>query len=384
MRAATFLIAVLLATVWAPDAALAAKKKKVDPLELARVLLRDNHPDRALNVLSEVSDAEGEDIDRGEAMRLRGLAEHGVGRYADAAKSFTAAIALGKIDPRTWLALADAHFLAGDSGACLEVLGRAPPAVWSEPRASRLEALSHYKLGARTLAFDAVDRGLLRFGRDPELERVQVRVLLELGLFHQVVAVATTLLEQPGAQPKDSLALAGALASRREIGRAIELLEAAALRFPDDREVREGLAKAYFGKGSMRTAAGILGPLALEHPESALVAAELYRRSGQGARALQLNGLVPNPVEKARQRLNLLVEQERYVQAVALDARLSRLGLLEDQQLAYALAYAHFVAGDRPRLEALLSQITDVDLFSRGTAIRRALETCDQDVWQCP
>ncbi|MCK6545478.1 tetratricopeptide repeat protein [Myxococcota bacterium] len=348
-----------------------------------RVLLRDRHPDRALAVLDEL-EADAAALDLAELARLRGLGEHGIGRYADAAKSFAKAIELGHRDDATWLALVDAELLAGRPGAALSRLAEAPPTATASRRARTIEAHAHHALGARVKALEVIEDCRARFGADVTLERLEVRVLLELGLHHSAVAAATRRLERDDADPQEALAIAALLSSSRAPRRAVDLLEAAVIRFPDSRPLREGLAKAWLAAGETATAARVLGPIVLEDPAVARVAAELARRAGRTADAIRINGLVEAPADKARQRLELLVEAERFGQAVALDARLARLGLLDDQKTTYALAYAHWAAGDRRRLEELLTSLTEPELFDRVVAIRRALEACDQDVWQCP
>lgn len=384
--AAALLAAPVVVPVVAADARAEAprkKKKRADPLELVRVLLRDRHPDRALAVLDEL-EADSAELDRAELARLRGLAEHGVARYADAARSFSRAIELGRRDDATWIALVDAELLAGRPGAALARLADAPASAAASRRARTIEAHAHHALGARVRALEVIDDSRARFGADATLERLEVRVLLELGLHHSTVAAATKRLERDDADPQEALSTAALLSSRRAPRRAVEVLEAAMLRFPESRALREGLAKAWLAAGETATAARVLGPIVLEDPGVARVAAELARRAGRATDALRINGLVESPTDKARQRLELLVESERFGQAVALDARLSRLGLLDDQKTTYALAYAHYAAGDRRRLEELLSALTEPELFERAVVIRRALEACDQDVWQCP
>jgi hypothetical protein len=124
-------------------------------------------------------------------------------------------------------------------------------------------------------------------------------------------------------------------------------------------------------------------PLALQDPGHALLTADLYRRAGKLDAALRMNALISDQKEKVRQRLNLLIEAERYGAAAALHDRAERLGLLSEEKLAYALAYAHYVAGNEDEVEQLLARISEPELFAKATAIRRAVDACEEDVWQC-
>ena len=69
--------------------------------------------------------------------------------------------------------------------------------------------------------------------------------------------------------------------------------------------------------------------------------------------------------------------------AAALDARLSRLGALDDESLRYGLAYAHFETGDHTRAEDLLRGIEDARLFRQATSLREAIDRCRENPEQC-
>ena len=70
----------------------------------------------------------------------------------------------------------------------------------------------------------------------------------------------------------------------------------------------------------------------------------------------------------------ILLERDELEQAAALAPRLSRLGLLEDDDVRYALAYAHFRTGELDLAEEELKGITKRELFSRATDLRKAIE----------
>ena len=70
-----------------------------------------------------------------------------------------------------------------------------------------------------------------------------------------------------------------------------------------------------------------------------------------------MNGEVADPVAKARQRLGLLLEAESWDRAVALEDRLVRLGLADDDGVGYGLGYAWFRIGDLARAERWLQGI---------------------------
>jgi hypothetical protein len=112
-------------------------------------------------------------------------------------------------------------------------------------------------------------------------------------------------------------------------------------------------------------------------------AAELYRRAGQTYRALTLNGQLQDQAEKFRQRMALLLELQNFEQAAAMETPLYRVGLLEDEDLRYALAYAQFKIGAFDQAESNLSQLTRSDLFRKAAELRRAIQDCSEDAWKC-
>jgi hypothetical protein len=87
---------------------------------------------------------------------------------------------------------------------------------------------------------------------------------------------------------------------------------------------------------------------------------------------------------KFKQRLGLLIEQERFEEAAALEPRLSRLGLLEDQELVYGLAYSYFRVGKLRQAEGWLQRISAPDLFHKVVELRRVMAACREAGWQCP
>jgi tetratricopeptide (TPR) repeat protein len=371
-----------LALVAAPDGLAGPRRRAAtdDPLALARLLLRDGFPERALAALAAV---DPEKVPNAELCRLRGLAAHALGRFAEAATELSRALEQGEDAPSTWYALVSAQVSGGAHAAALDSLRRAPAALMEVPGTFRLQAAAHHAQGDKHRAFEALEAGHLRFPADAELERQRARLLLELGLFQEGLEAARAFLRRPEATAKDHSALAAALLAAGRVEEALRLLEAALLTFPGDVEARKQLARSYFEAERPLAAAMLLAPLAHQDGAAALHAAELFRRAGKPERALRMNALVVDQRAKVRQRLDLLIELERYEEAAALDPRLERLGLLEEERLVYALAYAHFSSGHRERTEALLGRLSSPELFAKGAAIRRALEACERDVWRC-
>jgi hypothetical protein len=65
----------------------------------------------------------------------------------------------------------------------------------------------------------------------------------------------------------------------------------------------------------------------------------------------------------------------RYEEALALEGRLDRLGVLDGDETRYAIAYAFFQTRQLDRSVEYLNRIASSEFFSRATQLRRAIET---------
>lgn len=377
--------AALLVSLGAPGTSEAARRKKsqtVDRVALARVLLRDGLPERALQVLDAPAE-EGESLDLAELHRVRGLAATELRRFPEAVRSLQQAIEHGEKTAPTYFALANALLGAERHAEALRVLASAPAELEQNPARFRLEANIHYRAKDHPRAFEALERGLERFPMDEELARQRLLLLLELGLHTEAIDSSLERFAAGRAGEKDCLALGEALLRAGRTQRALALLEDGVLRWPESSALRKLLAKGYVESGSPSSAAKILLPLTETEPEAALLAAELYRRAGHFREALRLNAAVLDQDAKMRQRLSLLLEEERFDEAAQLEARLERMGLLAEDQVVYALAYAAHFAGRPEQAERLLGRLTDPSWFEKGNAIRRAMDACRRDPALC-
>lgn len=125
-------------------------------------------------------------------------------------------------------------------------------------------------------------------------------------------------------------------------------------------------------------AAELLSVLSLEDSKYAIETAEAYRSAGRHRQALQHNGFAPSSKEKAQQRFSLLLEMERYAQAVALTDRLTYWKLTEDDAVRYGLAYAHFQLKSFDEALQYCSGITDRNVFQQSVTLRQIIRDCQE------
>ncbi len=308
---------------------------EVDHLALAALLLRDGHVDRAWQSLGQV-DPRKPETDQRRYHTLRGIVAFRRQDCTASTQSLDAAFALGEAHADLSLMRADCAWRMGERGRALEVLAE----------------------GAR------------RFPDDLRLPRTRVRRLLELGLYQQAAEEGRATLYGLD----DHLFLAESMLGGRQFEAAKRLLEAARLVHGDDLRLLVQSAHAWLGAGDARTAASFFERAALQDLQYARDAAELYRRAGSGGRALALNGRIPDAKERARQRVAILLDMQRFEAVVSMGPRLSRLELLDgDEDLRYALAYALLQTGDTGAAEAQLQRLTRPDLFDKATELRRQM-----------
>jgi len=206
--------------------------------------------------------------------------------------------------------------------------------------------------------------------------------MVDQGLYQEVVELGRRYLE--GAKsPEDFLALGDALRKSGQLRQAAELAEQGRLHFPDNRELTMLLAHIQVDQQRPLAAAMLIEEVAREHPEFTVEAAELYRRASRHTRALMLNARVLDQKAKLKQRLSILIEMGSYESVAAMAPSLSRLSLLEDESVRYALAYGYFKTGDFAAAEQHLRRLSSSQMFERANQLRRAMESCKERGWEC-
>lgn len=359
---------------WSAPAAAVAE----DPLDLAALLIQDGHLDRASAVLAGISEP-ADPAAAGRLWTLRGLIALRTAAYADAAIALDRAVAISPppTDPNLYLSLSRARVLSGDPSGALDAIQQGGAALDAWPARFLVEARAQRDLGRLAPAWAALDAGAAAFPNDSDFARQQVLLLVEMGLTREAGVRASALLDRGQTTAEDALTIAEALRRAGAIDRAMVLLEEARLRYPDEPRLDVRLAAVNVDAARPLAAARLLQRAAARDPSVADEAAELFRQAGQLEAALMMNAQVLDPSEKARQRFGLLLDAGSFDRAVALQDRLSRLGLLDDDRVRYGLAYAWAQVGDAERAGVLLGGISDPEVFRQATELRRAIQAED-------
>lgn len=355
---------------------------EVDHLALAAALLRDGHADRASTVLAQVN-VDDPKLAKDRYHTLRGLAAYEQDQFEVAYAAFTAAIEAGATDAALQIYRAQCAYKLERWAEALAALREA--GALTQAPLYLMRADCEWRTDDRAAALETLAEGEQRFPEETrDFLRLRVQRLVEIGLYQAAVTTARGLLT-PDATLDDFLFLSEALLQSNQPAAAREILEQARLRWPADVRPTVQLAHAYLGTGLVRTAAGLFERAADQDSTYAKDAAELHRRRNAPYAALLQNARILDQQAKLRQRVGILLEQERFAAVTTLAPRLARLGLLQsDEELRYALAYAWFRQGELESSEAELRQLRRVDLFERAAGLRKAMAECRADRARCP
>jgi len=378
------ILLVLLCCLLGPPAAWAAEDPEddVDHLDLAALMLRDGNVDRAMLALDQ-ADTQAEGFDQSRYHSLRGMVYMRSNQPEQAQTELKAAIATGSADTVIYVYLAQISYQLEDYRGAIEALDAAGAELQQLPSVYHMRAQSYWLLDQPVEALATLDLATDLFPRDDSFLRRKVFYLVDMGLYQQAVVLGREYLESGDGKLEDYVAFGNALRSSGQLDEAAVLLESAQLQYPDSAEVKKVLAHVYIDRDELHAAADVLYQAALLQPGLMSEAAELYRRAGQYHRALALNSQLADQPEKFRQRLALYLQMESYEQAAAMELPLRRVGLLQEEDLRYAIAFALFKIGDFPAAEEQLSQLSRPDLFRKAAELRRSIADCTTERWKC-
>ena len=390
--ALVFLVAAL-GWVGVPAQAADDPEPEVDYVELATVLVQDGNYERASRVLAQVNPEE-KGVDAPRYFLLRGLVRLNLSLFSQAAEDLNEAIKRGKaaaeadkdvtFDAVWYVYLGQAHFYAESFEAALDAFENAGARGEEIPSTFPLRSEALRKLKRYDDAWAVLGKGMKVHPNYTELIRRRAFLAIELQLYRAAAQLGRLYLERSKATAEDYLAIGAALNRAGSGDDALRFLELARLRFPRSPLVAAELGKLYQNRGLYRTAALMLERASLNGSDDlAIDAGELYRQAGEQFRALAMNSRVSDNNKRLRQRLGILLELRNFELVALMDSDLRRVGLLKDESLKYALAYAHFKVGNYARADKLLSGLRDPAIFRQATELRKAMSDCTGEPWRC-
>ena len=355
---------------------------EVDHLAMAAMLARDGHDDRASAALQQVDPA-APGVDLKLYHSLSGLLALKAQRHEQAVDHLDRAIAAGQTEDTVFIYLAQAYFALERWDRVVLSVKNADEAGRRIPELALMRAHAERALERPIDAWRTLEAAATRHPDHPALLRQQTFALIELGLYQAAQELQARYLSRITPEAADYIALALAFERGGQSEQAIKLLEQGRLRLGPTRELTLRLALAYSEAQMPLAAAELLQWSSEDHPELLTQAVELMRQARATERALGLNARVNDQPAKLKQLTAILIDAQRFEQAAALEPRLQRLGLLSDQHLVYALAYARLKIADYVGAEALIKRISDPALFEHATQLRRMIALCERDPMTC-
>ncbi len=376
-----------------------ATEPEVDRLALAAVLIDGGDGTRALAVLREIDLEEAKattpHFDFQRYYTLEGVAALSTGDAVLAVRSLRHARLLTQTagaKAKLSVSIAKAYAAQQLWRHCLDALDAAGALGRAAPEHFLLRAKAHRELGSVARAIRTYRVGARRFPSDRRLVEGEIFLLLDNGLVQEALEWSAAWRES--ASETELLRLAAAMLRAGDRPAATLLAEQTLLRFPASTQARVLLGHAAATEGAYATAASHfkraadLGGTATSIAD----AAEMYRRAGRHAAALRLGARIDDPVQKARQRFGILLEEGRFVEATAMEPRLSRLNVIADDEVKLALAYCWLQqaalspdrAGPLAKASGHLRRIFEPAAFRQATKMHEAIEACRGDLRRCP
>jgi len=360
----------------------AKKLQKTDFISLAAMMIKDSHYDRALLALENI-DLNDEGIDLARFYTLKGLAYMSLNNMQTAKENLILAIQSGQQDKLIYVYLAQANYGLKEHQAVIDAVDNIGDLVRNYPLLLAIQAQSYWQLQQPNEAITALNVAQKLIPNDYRFMRRKVFYLLELKLYQEAAQLGQQYLQLSEGKDSDYIAIGNALRLSKSYQETLVIMEVARLKFPKNIMIAKVLAHTYIDMGQLNSGAFILEQAAQYEPKLIAEAAEVYRRAGRFYKALTLNASIRDQQVKLKQRLSIFIVLKRYEQAANMKKSLYRNGLLKDQNIRYALAYAYFASGQFNSSAQQIDFLTESELFKKGVELRRMMAACKEEPWQC-
>ncbi len=359
------------------------KLKEIDYVSLAALLVKGGDFLKADNALTKVKLPTIKKIDLPRYYTIKGLIKLRLQQYASARDSYINAQNHGQTDKQIFVYLAQAYYGLENYDKVLNALGKAGD-VWAEnSRVWLLKTLSYWAKKDYTNTMQTLLDAEKAFPHEKQFVQRRVFLLIELGLYQDAVQVGLASLENDISEAVDYQTIGKAMIEAGQYTHALPILEKAVLIYPQDVKLLRTLSRAYVLLGQFYSAATILEKAAAKDRTLNSEVAELYRKANKPEQALYYNQIVIDQNKKYKQRLAIYLDDNRFDDAIGMRDTLYRVGLLDDGNIRYALAYAYYSVGKYPNAESYLDGIRQPDLFRKATQLRKAMLSCEKTPAQC-
>ena len=363
----------------------AAEKSSDDEINhvaLAALLLKDGFANRADEELKKVN-LEDEDLDFGRYYTIKGLTLTKLGKYEQANKDFLQALTYKDVEKALYLYIAQNSFKLEKYEEALDAISNAGALADEQASVVSLKAECNWRLKKYNDALEILSEGIKKFSEQWSFYKQRFSYLVGLKLYQSALNDAQVYLEKAKPTEKTVLSFISALRKSGDTDKAIELAEEANARFLSSAEITVMLAHLYLDKEMIQAAADLFDEASIEDDKYIKEAAEMMRRANEFVLALYKNAQMLDTKEKLKQRVAIFIEFGSYERIVASEKALVRSGLIEDESIRYALAYAYYMIGEHDKAELELRRLTRPDLFSKATELRKNMQKCKDNHWEC-
>lgn len=371
----------ILITVFFATSAFAAEEP-IDYVNLGATLLKDGYVQRAKTVL-EKADVKKRNFDFVTYYTLKGVLNHRLGYPVISNIFLNKAIELGQENKSIYLYMARNYWQKQKYQKVIESLDLAEEAALENEQMYVIKAEAFKQLKEHRKAWTVLDQGIAKFPEYSKFYSQKFYYLLHLGFYQNALEYADKYLEQQDYSAKEYLAVAYALRESNEYKLSAMLLEQGVIKHPNNDKLLELLGQVYIDQEQYMMAALVFDWASISFPKFAYKAATLYLKAGDPVRSLQLNRRIIAQDDKFRQRLGIDIELQDYESLVAKTDALKRYDLLKDENILYALGYAHFQIGEYDRSKDYLKRVTDNQLFSKASHLFKQIEKCQNDPIEC-
>lgn len=357
-------------------------KDEIDHVALAALLFKDGHAQRASEELKKV-DLEDKTIDLVRYYTLSALVATKEQLHKEANSLFLKAIEVGQQDKSIFLYMAQNSFKMQEYQATIEYLEKAGEIAFSQPSTYALIAESHWRLEQKSKALATLAKAIEKFPSETSFIKQRFNYYMTLELYQSAVEDAIYYMKYGAPDEKNATRFIMALKKAKETDRAIKLAEELNLRFDQSVDLKVLLAHLYIEKGMIQTAADFFDKASIRDENFTKESAEMYRRAKKFVLSLYKNSQLLDAKEKLKQRVAIYLEYQEFEKIAVSRSALERSGLLEDENIRYALAYAYYMTRDFEACEKELKKITKSDLFQKASELRKNIQKCKNDGWEC-
>jgi len=265
----------------------------------------------------------------------------------------------------------------------LEAISKVRDLADAKPSVIALEAECNWKLKNENEALVILKKGIDLFPKEWIFYKQRFNYLVSLHLYQAALNDAQVYLKNAKPNEKTVLSFISVLKESGDTDKAIELAETANLQYISSAKVTVLLAHLYMDKEMLVAAAELFDQASIEDRTYTKEAAEMMRRAHQFIIALYKNSQMLDMKEKLKQRVAIYIEFGAYERIIVSEKALKRSGLIEDETIRYALAYSYYMTYSFDKSEAQLKKLTRPDLFAKATELRKNMQKCENDGWEC-